>query len=59
MTELQEQNRPEWYPCNTVTGVANGAVDPTDPRNALIQDIDLAPLDAKGVWSSIRQTFRS
>src|SRR5215471_1630110 len=32
-----------------VTGVANGAVDPTDPRNALIQDIDLAPLDAKGL----------
>jgi hypothetical protein len=32
-----------------VTGVANGAVDPQDPRNAIIQDIDLAPLDAKGL----------
>ena len=32
-----------------VTGVANGAVDPRDPRNAVIQDIDLAPLDAKGL----------
>jgi hypothetical protein len=36
-------------PYQFVTGVANGAVDPRDPRNAIIQDIDLAPLDAKGL----------
>ncbi len=36
-------------PYQFVTGVANGAVDPTDPRNAVIQDIDLAPLDSKGL----------
>jgi hypothetical protein len=23
LTELQEQNRPEWYPCNTVSGGSN------------------------------------
>ena len=32
-----------------VTGVANGAVDPKDPRNAVIEDIELAPLDSKGL----------
>jgi hypothetical protein len=36
-------------PYQFVTGVANGAVDPRDPRNAVIQDIDLAPLDSKGL----------
>ena len=36
-------------PYQFLTGVANGAVDPRDPRNAVIQDIDLAPLDAKGL----------
>jgi Alpha/beta hydrolase domain len=36
-------------PYQFVTGVANGAVDPADPRNAIIQDIDLAPLDSKGL----------
>ena len=36
-------------PYQFVTGVANGAVDPTDPRNAIIQDIELAPLDSKGL----------
>ncbi len=36
-------------PYQFVTGVANGAVDPADPRNAVIQDIDLAPLDTKGL----------
>ena len=35
-------------PYQFVTGVANGAVDPRDRRNAVIQDIELAPLDAKG-----------
>jgi Alpha/beta hydrolase domain len=36
-------------PYQFVTGIANGAVDPRDPRNAVIQDIDLAPLDSKGL----------
>ena len=36
-------------PYQFVTGVANGAVDPRDPRNAVIQDIELAPLDSKGL----------
>ena len=36
-------------PYQIVTGVANGAVDPTDPRNAIIQDIELAPLDSTGL----------
>ena len=36
-------------PYQFVTGVANGAVDPRDPRNAVIQDIELGPLDAKGL----------
>jgi len=36
-------------PYQFVTGVANGAVDPTDPRNAIIQDIELAPLDSNGL----------
>jgi Alpha/beta hydrolase domain len=36
-------------PYQFVTGVAHGAVDPTDPKNAVIQDIELAPLDSKGL----------
>ena len=32
-----------------VTGIANGEVDPKDPRNAIIQDIELAPRNAKGM----------
>jgi hypothetical protein len=36
-------------PYQFVTGVANGAVNPRDPRNAVIQDIEFAPLDAKGL----------
>jgi len=36
-------------PYQFVTGVANGAVDPKDPRIAVIQDIELAPLDSKGL----------
>ncbi len=36
-------------PYQFVTGVANGAVDPTNPKNAVIQDIELAPLDARGL----------
>jgi hypothetical protein len=35
-------------PYQFVTGIAKGAVDPADPKNAVIQDIALAPLDAKG-----------
>ena len=32
-----------------VTGIAQGEVDPKDPRNAIIQDIALAPRNAKGM----------
>jgi hypothetical protein len=32
-----------------VDGVAHGAVDPTDPRNAIITDIDLAPRNGDGL----------
>jgi hypothetical protein len=31
-----------------ITGIAHGAVDPADPRNAGIQDLWLAPRDAQG-----------
>jgi len=31
-----------------ITGVAYGELDPADPRNAIIQDIDLAPRNANG-----------
>jgi hypothetical protein len=33
----------------TITGRAFGELDPTDPRNALIQDIELAPRNARGM----------
>lgn len=36
-------------PYQFVTGVAKGAVDPRDPRNAVIHDIELAPLNSKGL----------
>jgi Alpha/beta hydrolase domain len=36
-------------PYQFITGVASGAVDPRHPRNAIIQDIELAPLDSKGL----------
>jgi hypothetical protein len=32
-----------------VTGVASGEVDPNDQRNAIIQDIELAPRNARGM----------
>ena len=32
-----------------VTGVANGAVDPRDEHNEIIQDIELAPRNARGL----------
>jgi len=32
-----------------VTGVARGEVDPKDPRNAIIQDVALAPRNARGM----------
>jgi len=34
-------------PYQFVTGSANGAVDPRDPRNAINHEIELAPLDSK------------
>jgi hypothetical protein len=33
----------------TLTGVAHGEVDPKDPRNAIITDIELAPRNARGM----------
>ena len=36
-------------PYQFVTGIAKGAVDPRDPRNAVIQDVELAPLNSKGL----------
>ena len=34
---------------NLVTGVATGEVDPKDPHNAIIQDVALAPRNARGM----------
>src|SRR5215472_11959529 len=31
-----------------ITGIATGEVDPTDPKNAVITDIQLAPRNASG-----------
>jgi hypothetical protein len=31
-----------------ITGIATGEIDPTDPQNAVITDIALAPRNAKG-----------
>src|SRR5689334_11066315 len=31
-----------------ITGIATGEIDPRDPRNAIITDIELAPRNAKG-----------
>jgi hypothetical protein len=31
-----------------ITGIATGEVDPTNPQNAVITDIQLAPRNAKG-----------
>lgn len=33
----------------TLTGVAHGEVDPKDPRNAIITDIEFAPRNARGM----------
>src|SRR6187402_3542852 len=35
-------------PYEEITGLAEGEIDPNDPRNALITDIDLAPRKANG-----------
>src|SRR5882762_1166862 len=35
-------------PYETIAGRAFGELDPNDPRNAIIQDIELAPKNAKG-----------
>ncbi len=32
-----------------ITGIMRGEVDPRDPRNAVIQDLELAPVNAKGM----------
>ena len=39
----------------TIVGRATGEVDPSDPLNAIITDIQLAPRNGNG-WSSIRWT---
>ncbi len=31
-----------------IDGIARGEVDPSDPRNAIIQDIELAPMNSRG-----------
>ena len=36
------------FPIRRITGRAYGELDPKDPRNALIQDIRLAPRNKKG-----------
>src|SRR3989442_14447548 len=35
-------------PYETIAGRAFGELDPSDPRNAIIQDLELAPKNAKG-----------
>src|SRR6516165_10769375 len=35
--------------CEQIDGIAYGEVDPRDPLNAVIQDIDLAPRNARGM----------
>ena len=32
-----------------IRGIAYGEVDPSDPRNAVITDIELAPVNAQGM----------
>ncbi|MFX6149093.1 hypothetical protein ABTF39_19895, partial [Acinetobacter baumannii] len=32
-----------------LTGSLHGEVDPKDPRNAVIQDLELAPVNARGM----------
>ena len=39
---------PTIVPYETMTGHAFGELDPRDPRNAIIQDIDLAPVNKNG-----------
>ncbi len=36
-------------PYETITGRAFGELDPNDPHNAIIQDIKLAPRNARGM----------
>src|SRR3982751_4508075 len=35
-------------PFELIRGKVHGEIDPTDPHNALIQDLDLAPTNARG-----------
>ena len=43
-------------PYEQITGIATGEINPADPRNALITDIDLAPRNARGMVE-YRTTF--
>ena len=43
-------------PYEQITGIATGEIDPADPRNALITDIDLAPRNTRGMVE-YRTTF--
>ena len=39
-------------------GTAYGELDPSDPRNAVITDIQLAPVNARGYGQGCRNRFR-
>jgi hypothetical protein len=41
-----------------IKGVARGELDPKNPRNQVIVNLDAAPVNARG-WSSTRPTFSS
>ena len=43
-------------PYEQITGIATGEINPADPRNALITDIDLAPRNTRGMVE-YRTTF--
>src|SRR6186713_1624332 len=43
-------------PYEQITGIATGEINPADPRNAVITDIDLAPRNARGMVE-YRTTF--
>ena len=46
---FDNQRFPATGPFELVTGIAHGEVDPKSPGNAIIQDIDLAPRNARGM----------
>ena len=42
-----------------ISGTFIGEVDPKDARNAIIQDLQLAPLNANGTWATTGSNVRS